>query len=160
MNRSIAGPDASRGGFTLIETIIALAVFGALLALSMPFLISFHASSLFTDAVEQVTQDLRRSQSLAIGGVNDSSQGVYFDVVGERWVLFIGPTYVDGAATNEVHALPSIVDLVSVSLSGGGSSVVFAERVGRTANTGTIVIRAGSRQATIVVNAAGGVSRQ
>lgn len=147
-------------GFTLIETIIALAVFGALLALSMPFLISFHTTSLFTDAVEQMMQDVRRSQSLAIGGVNDSAQGVSFDPAAEQWALFIGSTYVSGSPTNEVHTLASVVDLVSVSLSGGGSSIVFAERTGRTANTGTIVIRAGSRQATIVVNAAGVVSRQ
>lgn len=147
-------------GFTLIETVVALAVFGLLLLLSMPFLFSFHTSSLFSDTVEQVTQDLRRSQALAISGANDSSQGVFFDIAGERWVLFAGPSYVDGAAANEVHVLPSVVDLVSVTLSGGGSSVVFAERSGRTLNTGSILIRSGSRQATISVNAVGSVSRQ
>lgn len=147
-------------GFTLIETVVALAVFGILLLLSMPFLFSFHTNSLFNDAVEQVLQDLRRAQSLAVAGVNDSSQGVYFDTVGERWVLFGGATYVEGASMNEVHALPAVVDLVSVSLSGGGSSIVFAERVGRTTNAGSVVLRSGSRQATIAVNAAGSVSRQ
>lgn len=153
-------PFARLRGFILLETVVALAMFGILLLLAMPFLFSFHSNALFNDAVEQVVQDLRRAQSLAIAGAGDSSQGVYFDTAGERWVLFGGTTYLEGAAANEVHVLPTVVDLVSVSLSGGGSSIIFTERIGRTTNVGSVVLRSGSRQVTVAVNAAGGVSRQ
>ncbi|TSC72650.1 MAG: hypothetical protein G01um101438_367 [Parcubacteria group bacterium Gr01-1014_38] len=157
------------GGFTLIEMVVTLAILVAMLALASPFLLSFHTRGLLDDAAEQISQDLRRAQSLAIAGegsdgVSGRKHGVYIKDTNlpgnwEGWVLFTGVLYTDGAASNEVHVLPTTVDLVSATLAGGGSTIVFAERTGRTADTGSIVLRSGSEQVTLTVNSAGRVSR-
>lgn len=147
-------------GFTYIETMVALGIFFVVLALASPLLLTFHTSSLLSEAAEQITQDLRRAQSLSLAGVDDTNHGTFFDAAAEQWILFTGSTYSPGASTNEVHTLPSSVDLVSVSLAGGGGAVVFAERTGQTANQGSVVLRTGGRQITITVNAVGSVTRQ
>lgn len=131
-----------------------------LLGLSAPFLISFQSASLLDDAGEQIVQDLRRAQALAVAGVDDTSHGVYFDPATERWVLFAGSSYAEGTASNEVHQLPPSVDLDAVVLGTGGTVILFEERMGRTANAGTVVLRSGSRQLTVSVNAAGTVGKQ
>lgn len=149
-------------GFTLIELLIVLAVTVVILGVSMPFLLSFHAYTLLNDAAEQVTHDLRRAQTKAVAGSGTDvpqgrANGVFFDVAAETWVVFEGPSYVSGAPSNEVHVLPPVVDLVSVNLT-GGTAAVFAERSGRTANPGTVVLRSGLRELTITLCSSGSVT--
>lgn len=151
-----------RPGFTLIELLIVLAVTVVILGVSMPFLLSFHAYTLLNDAAEQVTHDLRRAQTRAVAGSGtDAPQGrangVSFDAAAETWVVFEGPAYVSGALSNEVHTLPLVVDLASVNLT-GGTAAVFAERWGRTANPGTVVLRSGVREFTITICSSGSVT--
>lgn len=152
-------------GFSLVEMLIVLALFVGILGLSVPFLRTFQTFQLLNDASEQITQDLRRAQTLAVAGVGtdgagNRNHGVHFDISADQWTLFTGPTYVIGDPDNEAHTLSPAVDLASVALAGGGSSVIFTERAGRTTTTGTIVLQSSGRQATITVNAAGRVDRQ
>jgi len=149
-----------QGGFTFPEVILVLGIFVMMLGLAAPLLSGFLPRSLFDDAAEQITQDLRRAQAFAVAGEGTTGpgnrdHGVYFDVAGERWILFRGSAYVEGAAENEEHTLSRAVDLVSVSLNGGGSSVIFRERTGQTTQSGTVTLSGGGKTATITIYGTG-----
>lgn len=149
-------------GFTLIEMVLVIALVAIMLVLMIPVSRQFQVSALLTSETAALVADLRRSQAAAVAGANDSAHGVHFDPTPtDRWVLFRGNTYVQGAPENEVHALPSVLDITTVTLTGGGQDILFTERRGMTGNSGLISLRAPNGETrTVSVNGRGVVEVQ
>lgn len=134
---------AGTGGFTFIEALLALGVVLLLLVIGLPLTQRFQAVSILDDEASALLTDLRRSQGAAIAGVGDTSHGVHLETTpSDTWTLFHGASHVPGDPGNEVHAIPGAVEMISVSLLGGGTDVIFTERRGTTGQAGTIVLRA------------------
>lgn len=149
-------------GFTLLEAIIVMAVVSVILVLTIPLAQRFHVVSLLDDEAKLLATDLRRARAAAVAGVGDSAHGVRLEATpADRWTLFRGTAYSEGAPANEVHVLRSSVDITAVSLSGGGADVVFAERRGTTTRPGSITLRAANGEIrTVTVNSQGTIEAQ
>ena len=122
--------------FTLIETLIILAIIAVMAVLSIPFYQSFQIRTQLDDRSEEIIQTLRKAQSKAMAVENDKVFGVHFE--NNKFVLF-KDTYNPDDPDNETFDLPTTLS-ISVNLSGGDSKVVFDKLRGTTLNDGTIII--------------------
>lgn len=67
----------SKSGFTLLELLLTMAIFSIIVAISLPMFSSYQSRNSLDIATYSVVQALRRAQSLARSGENDSSWGVH-----------------------------------------------------------------------------------
>lgn len=149
-------------GFTLLESVIVLAIVAVILVLTIPLTQRFHVVSLLDDEAKLLATDLRRARAAAVAGVGDTAHGLHLEATpADRWTLFRGAAYSEGAPANEVHTLRSSVDITAVALSGGGADIVFAERRGTTTRPGSITLRASNGDTrTVTVNSQGTIEVQ
>jgi len=124
-------------GFTLIETLIVLAVIAVMAVLSVPYYQSFQIRTQLDDKAEEVVQTLRKAQSKAMAIEDDQVFGVHFE--SNKFVLFKNTPYNPNDPDNEITDLPSTL-LISFNLNGGGSEIVFDKLKGTTANYGIVTI--------------------
>lgn len=145
------------GGFTLIEVLLVLGILTVLLGVLVPLSRRFQTSALLDVETDLLVADLRRAQVSALAGTADTAHGVHIDVTPENvWYVFEGNTFVPGGAGSVSHPTPSSVTITSVVLAGGGHEIVFAERRGTTAQTGTLTLTGpNSETRTVSVNSAG-----
>ncbi|TSC64431.1 MAG: hypothetical protein G01um1014106_126 [Parcubacteria group bacterium Gr01-1014_106] len=148
---------ASSAGFTILETALVITIIAILLALIVPVSQQFQTNALLHTEAAALAADLRRVQTAASAGTNDTAHGLHVDITPtDQWVLFRGSTYVPGAAENAVHALPTSVDITTVALTGGGQDILFTERRGTTSTPGTMTLRTANGQTkTVSVNGRG-----
>lgn len=143
-------------GFTLIEIVIALAIVATItLIVSGSFSTANNREALSkkTALVLSLLEQARAQTLSAKGGV---VYGVHFETT--KAVLFTGPTYSAGSATNVSEPLGSLVQISNIALAGGVSDVIFQKLTGQTSQSGTIVVilSASSTQSkTITVSATG-----
>ncbi len=144
-------------GFTLIETLLTLAILTLLIGVTVPkfssFLNRFQVDTQSTDLM----QLLRIAQSKSMASESDAQFGVHLVVgSGGSFTLFKGSTYAGRDLTfdQEVHTLPSGT---SLSKTVTGLDVIFVKTVGSTTNTGTITIAqtGGTTAHTVTINTAG-----
>ena len=142
-------------GFTLIEMVIILGMM-TLLTLVTGVLFS---STLGRNQTENVTKDLvsnlRRAQWQTMNGHENVVWSVH--VESDRFVLFQGTSYVDGAPTNLETNLPNDIGITTVTLNGGGVNVLFDSDYGESTTHGSIVIdnQHSEETRTVTINAVG-----
>lgn len=147
-------------GFTLVEVVVVVALITLMAAFVYPISATVQAEHELETVASAIVQTLREAQAKAMTGDRSSRWGVYFDDDpagnNDRFVLFLGTTYAARDANfDQVTDLSDELSFRSITLS-GGSSVVFSQLRGTTANAGSVQLSAvngGSR--TIRVNAAG-----
>lgn len=130
-------------GFTLLETIIAVSI---VILIGTGAMVSFVNSRNVRDlntSGQNVLSVLREAQSKAIAGEDNVIWGVRLEQA--RFILFAGPAF-SGSPTTTIHTLPSSIEIVNISLAGGGQEIVFERIDGRTNKSGTFDVRV--RQAT------------
>lgn len=126
-------------GFTLIETLVAIAVLALLAAIMAGGLSSFQKSGELSRAADMVAGTLRDARGRTLASKNNSEHGAHFD--SDKAVLFAGGAYIAGTPSNEETILPSRVEISIVALGGGGDDVVFERLSGEAMATGTITLR-------------------
>ncbi len=142
-------------GFTLVELVITLALFGILVLIG----IGLSSNTLGRNQTGNVTQDsvttLRRAQWQSMNGHEDTEWGVHFET--DLFVLFKGPTYSALDPDNVVTDLPNDIDIISISLNGGGDEVIFNSDFGATDEYGSFIVdhTSSDKQQTVTVNEAG-----
>jgi prepilin-type N-terminal cleavage/methylation domain-containing protein len=145
----------NQDGFTLVELVITLAIFGILVLIG----IGLSSNTLGRNQTGNVTQDvvttLRRAQWQSMNGHEDIEWGVHFET--DLFVLFKAPTYSVSDPDNVLTNLPNDVEITSITLTGGGSDVIFIDKFGSTIEDGSIVIENinSNELRTVTVNAAG-----
>lgn len=128
-------------GFTLIEIIVVILVLSVAAVLVIPAWKSFSDNVNLGNAEQMLEAKIKLAKNYSLGSLGDSVYGIHFDVLNNRFVLFSGGAFIDGAPTNQIFNLPSNVEIYSVGLSGGGNDLVFGRLTGGTNNSGTVGIR-------------------
>ncbi len=151
-------PIHPQKGMTALEIVIALAIVllvGALIAIPLA---RFKNNQLLVSSAEQIISALREARANTLAAKNDTVHGVHFE--SGRFVIF-STSWSEGAAGNTVTYFQEPVYLPTISLSGGGSDVLFTRLTGKTSQPGTLVLQLegnASSQKTITIDASGAVS--
>ncbi len=146
-------------GVTLIETLVAVAIMAMISGVVLASLNNFRAQKTMDAAVEQVLAAFSQAHFDTISSRNDKQYGIHIDT--DKVVYFIGPTYTAGLSTNVVYRFVVPVEIVNISLAGGGNEVLFERLSGGTNQSGTFDVRAKSNNSlktTVTVNGTGAIS--
>ena len=150
MNR---GPATTKGGFSLLEVLLVLAIVAICTAVAAPRYGRASGRYRADLAARRVVADLRLAQSSAKAA--SSSRTVSFSTATDQYQLSNVPA-LDGTSANYTVVLsapPYQADLTNVSFS--GSQVTF-NGWGLPDQGGTVALSAGAEQRTVVVDAATG----
>ena len=127
---------ARQQGFTLIEVMITLAIATILCVTTLSSLLHVNAADALRTEKEKILSLIVDGRSRTISARNASVYGIHFEE--RKVVLFKGTSYNAGAAGNEVQSLHDAVKVSAITLSGGGSEVLFKKLSGGTTQIGTI----------------------
>ena len=125
-------------GFTILEILVAISILALAVTIVAFSFSKLNSSQALDKSATLVTSILDEARSLTLSSKGDSQYGVYLEA--SQVVLFTGDTYSPSDITNVVTNLNPLVELRDITLSGGGTSVVFKRLTGNTAETGTVEI--------------------
>lgn len=141
-----------RRGFTLIETMLAIALIAVLSGLSIVFYTSFQNKNSLDLATNTITQSLRRAQVLSRAMDGDSTWGL--NVQSGSITVFKGASYAARDITyDETFDTPTNIT------PSGLSEVVFTKLTGDPNSTGTFTLtNADGETSAITINGKGMIS--
>ncbi len=125
-------------GLTLLETLFAIGVLTLLFAFTLGPFGAIKDRKVLSDAAEKVEALLQEARTDTSSSLDASNYGVHFDT--SSVTLFEGSIYSVSESTNKIVTLDSAVSISDISLSGGGSDVIFNRITGDTDNNGTVKI--------------------
>jgi len=126
-------------GFTLLEVLVAVAIFAIILGIAIVTSRSFSNTVNLDNSGKIIGANIKLAKTRSVGALNDTNYGVHFE--SDRIVVFAGDTFDAGDAANKAANLSDTVEIYDVSLNGGGPDLVFNRLTGTTDNFGTIGIR-------------------
>jgi len=126
-------------GFTLMEVLIAIGIVIVLTTLVGFSFSAYRKSSDVTAVTDSLLSYLKEARADTLSSKSDSSWGVHIET--SRIVIFKGASFTNGAPGNRQTTLPNTTQISSISLTGGGSDVLFKRLTGETDQNGTIVIQ-------------------
>ena len=135
--------------FTIVELLIVLAILSLLVTLSLSTIVSFGKNQSLALDTQTVVSALRQARSQTLSSKGSLAYGVHFSA--PKVTLYTGPTYTVGSSSNEAFLLSSTDTILTISLTGGGTDVLFNRLSGDTAQDGTIVISSPSLSETKIV---------
>ncbi len=139
-------------GFTLFEMLLVMSLLAMMAFIAVPVYQTFQVSNDLDSAEENMVQALKRAQSLAHSGKNDSNWGVH--LVAGTITLFNGNSY----ATRDSNYDESFTTSNKITPT-GISDVVFAKLTGLPNATGTFTFTGSNGETrAISVNSKGTVS--
>jgi len=138
--------------FTLLETLLIIAIIVFLVALIFPLGLDFYKDQQLQSATQGILQTLRRAQLKAMAVEQGSSFSVHFDNASKTYTLFKGSSYISDDPYNEKFDLPSIITV------SGPSNIIFSKVEGKLVTSQTIILNSGSRSQTISINEVGRIN--
>ncbi len=125
-------------GFSLIELLITIAIIAIFASGAAIWFIGYQRQAELNSAARNIINTLRYAQVRSVSGKDFKAWGVYFDVPGNKYVLFRneGGGYAT-ATVKEENYLSSFVKISAVTLNGGGNEIVFNKSTGDTAQYGS-----------------------
>ena len=121
-------------GFTLIEVLVAAAIFIFLSTLVSINLINIEPRISLNEQISVISSDIRKQQLLSMTGGSDSSStsdfGVYLE--NNKYTLFAGSSYSAGQSKNIVVSLPANTQITNITIP--GSTIVFKRNLGEINN--------------------------
>lgn len=126
-------------GITFIELLIVISIMLILAGIIIASLPRFQSAVELQSSVEEGMSSLLEAKAQTLSSQGDSPYGVHFET--SRIVLFKGTAFIDGAPDNRVSLLSPRIEISEISLSGGGSDVVFKKLTGSTDQHGFITFR-------------------
>ncbi len=130
-------------GFTIVEILVVVAIFGVLLGSSVVMLSSLRLGPDLESEARALQRVFELARSRTIASEGDAKYGVYIDVgtSPQQYVLFQGNDYASRQVSeDEVYKLRETVEFGSVSF-GGGSEATFERIEGIPNNTGSALLR-------------------
>lgn len=128
-------------GFTLVEIVVVVCIIAVLIILGFINYRDFEKRVSLSSNANQIISALHLANERTISLSNNLVHGVHFTT--STYTLFASSTYNPADPANEIFNLPADIEISSINV-GGGSNVVFDKVTGRTANSGTIVLRIAS----------------
>ena len=148
--KTAKGSRSLSAGFTMIEVLVVLTIFGALMLMGLFFDLSFYRGTSFATDVDAFASVLQRARARAVNNINGSAHGVYIDT--DSYILFQGSTYAGSTNHEPISKNPGL------NFS-GASEVVFTQLSGGSNFEGDIIISGFGKTATISLNYEGLINR-
>jgi len=128
--------NSNKKGFTLIEILLVIVIMTIVSTIIITSLLKLNASQVLEKGASLVISVLDEAHSLTLSSKNDSQYGVHFE--DSRVTLFKGSTYSSSNPNNISSEIDNRVGIRNVSLTGGGSDVVFKRLTGSTSQAGAL----------------------
>lgn len=145
-----------KGGFSLIEVIMVLAIIGILIYIIVPSFNKMREDQVLKTTTQEVVSSINKARSQSISSVNSSEYGIHFQ--SDKIALFKGTTYSPSDANNEYIILSSGASLSSINLTGGAIDIYFDRLTGAPNKIGSVTVSVSSRTKVITISATGAVS--
>ena len=133
-------------GFTLVEILVAVAIFGVIISLGLLMSMETLRGTTFRSERDTMVAVLQKARSRAMANINQSPWGVHYQMSDHTYTIFRGSAFAAGAPTNEVvqgnkdaSTTPSLYNVVFTQLSG-------------TTNPLSVIVEENSRNTTLSVN--------
>jgi len=123
-------------GLGLLETLFAIGIITLLLAFGFGPFDAIKERQMLNKAVEEIESLLQEAKTNTIASTGGVRYGVHFET--SSVTLFSGSVYSPSASDNKTLIINNSVYISNISLSGGGSEIVFNRITGDTDNNGTI----------------------
>lgn len=124
-------------GFTLVETLIVVAILVVVASVSMPALFSVQSGTSIRATAESLTHTFRYAQQLSRNGYQNDSWGVYIDDANKHFVLYRGVNYgARVAAYDEIISYPPSQYITTTY----GDDLIFSRYSGLPLQAGTTTI--------------------
>ena len=127
--------------FSFVEMLVVIAIVFVILASAggmFVFLRTIRATQSLNQAGQAVKYRLEEARSLTVASKNGLAYGVHLESA--KVVLFVGPSYVAGASTNQTTLFDTSVTIPAsggINLTPAGSDVLFARITGAASKSGT-----------------------
>ena len=128
----------SKKGFTALEILIVVGVFTLLGVLSLVSFINSRRVRDLVTAGQDVLSVLSLAQARAVAGEDGEQWGVRLEQ--SQFIIFRGASYAGGTAVR-TYALPATIEIVDITLAGGGQDAVFRRLDGQTSQAGMFTVR-------------------
>lgn len=125
-------------GFSLLELVIAVSILTLVGALVLVSFINSRNVRDLDSYGQNILSVLQLAQSRALAGEANTIWGVHLE---QSQVVLFRDVYYFGGNFNEYYTLPNNLEIVSVALAGGGQEVIFNRLDGKTAESGSFVLR-------------------
>lgn len=115
-------PKKISAGFTIVEILVVISIFGVILGISLPFGMDFYRSYLFRSEKSMLVSVLQKARSQSMNNIGEVPHGVHIDEDG--YTIFQGTSFDSKNSANEF-----IVKNPSVSVF-GTADIVFEQLTG------------------------------
>jgi prepilin-type N-terminal cleavage/methylation domain-containing protein len=136
-------------GFTIIEILIVVSIIAILASIFVGAFVTFRRSATLDRDTETVVENLRKARTQTLTSQDGAAYGIHF--ASTTVTLFTAPTYTLGLSTNQVYDLNTTDTVLALSLTGGGTDVIFARLTGETSQNGTITLSSTSASTTRII---------
>jgi len=143
-------------GLSLIELLVVVLIITILMGLAFISYRLFEKRTELEVTAQNILATLKLAQTKTLASEGASQYGVHFE--NDKYVLFKGDTYQEGAVENKAYQLPSRLEIYNIDLAGGGNNVIFTRISGHTEQNGTIklrIISAPEKTRTIIIQSYG-----
>lgn len=146
-----------RGGFTLVELLVVVAVTMTAAVLFLGPFKSMRDRGLLTSSAEQVIGALEQARALTLAGKGSLVRGIHFGT--STVTIFPGPAYVPGNSSNTVIELGPLVVVTSTT----SPDIMFQKGTGKTDRNYLVSVSLSAdatQQRTITLYATGAIKTQ
>lgn len=144
--------DNNYKGFSLVEVVLILGLFGIIAVIFIPFSIRQLTFSKLESSSKQMSSSIYLFQQYGASRKNDSSHGVAFNY--GSYTLFEGDS-LSTASYTEIYDLPSGTNINSINLTNSANEIVFEKGEFKPDEYGYVRVSDGSDSYRIVINKEG-----
>lgn len=130
--------NRKNSGVTAVELLVVLSIITVLSVLIITSFVTFRKNQALVFDTDTVVGVLRQARNQTLSSKNSSNYGVHFTA--PKITIFTGSTFNSNASGNQDFVLSSTDTILTISLTGGGSDVVFSRLSGETSQNGTVVV--------------------
>jgi prepilin-type N-terminal cleavage/methylation domain-containing protein len=142
---------SKRGGFTLVEIVVVMAIFALLIGLGLFVSMDAYRGYSFRSERDVVVSELQKARSRAMANVYQTTWGLCY--IAPNYIVFRGTTCAAGIATNEVLLASQSVTIAGLTPPG----IVFTQ-VSGTAAAAIITVTQNARTSSININNEGTIN--
>jgi Tfp pilus assembly protein FimT len=127
-----------RYGFTAIEFLVICSMLVILTGIVFTSFSSFKHSQALDNDIRLIITTLEEARAKTLASKDASQFGVRFS--NSKFTLFKGSSFNASDPENQTFDLDTFNTITTISLTGGGSDVIFARLTGETTQSGTLTI--------------------
>ena len=125
-------------GFSLVETIIVVAMIGLLAYLVMAPLSSFRDQQILQAETDKISAFIAKTRALTLASAGDKQYGVRF--LTDRLIRFSGSSFSSSSPNNIILIINPAVSVSGITLAGNGTDMVFDRLSGQTGQSGSLTL--------------------